>query len=140
LAEIHPQSGHAALIKESMLLDPWGRPYHFDPSQVHPETGAILVWSDGPELGQPNSWITNWPKADKTTFRDVIKRPAVWLPIIIAVISGLIIVRYRYLPDGPGRGGITWVAQKTLEISILVLIGLVITICLDFLLSPTYLD
>jgi hypothetical protein len=140
LAEIDPRSGHGALIRESMLLDPWGRPYHFDPSQVHPETGAILVWSDGPEPGEPDSRITNWPKADSTTLRDVIRKPAVWLPVIIAVIVGLIIVRHHYLPDGPGRGGMRRVAQKALEISILVLIGLVITIFLDFLLSPTYLD
>src|SRR5438309_218851 len=81
LAERHPDGG-AALIKESMLLDPWNRPYQFDVTQVHPETGAFLVWSDGPEPGQPGSRITNWPMPDHTTFWDVVGNPAVWLPVV----------------------------------------------------------
>jgi Type II secretion system (T2SS), protein G len=42
------------------LVDPWGRPYHYDPGECHPDTQQPRVWSEGPNPGEPGSIIANW--------------------------------------------------------------------------------
>jgi type II secretory pathway pseudopilin PulG len=53
-------SGDDALIEEKSLIDPWGRPYHYDPDQRHEKTDRPLIWSDGPNADDPRSKISNW--------------------------------------------------------------------------------
>jgi hypothetical protein len=60
LTERQPDSSPALLLNWH-LWDPWNQPYQFDPCQLHPETGAPLIWSDG-EPGQPDTMITNWDR------------------------------------------------------------------------------
>jgi hypothetical protein len=59
LTEPQPD-GNAALLKKETLTDPWGRPYQYDPNQLHPATGIHRVWSDGPDPGNPDKKIANW--------------------------------------------------------------------------------
>lgn len=50
----------AFLAGEKSLIDPWGRPFHYDPGQRHPRSRCPLIWSDGPDPANPNGKITNW--------------------------------------------------------------------------------
>jgi general secretion pathway protein G len=50
--------GSFATLEQSALLDPWGNPYMFDPSTLHPQTGRAKIWSQGPP-GR-NMMISNW--------------------------------------------------------------------------------
>ena len=54
-----------ALLSASALIDPWGRPFHYDPNQLHPDTGMPLIWSDGASPGQPGSKIESWAVKDE---------------------------------------------------------------------------
>jgi general secretion pathway protein G len=58
LAEVDPQTGRAALIKETMLVDPWGQPYQIDVGTLHPKTRIPLIYSPGPP--GHNQPIRNW--------------------------------------------------------------------------------
>ena len=51
-------SGSFATLEQKALIDPWGNPYHFDPSTQHPQTGRPKVYSNGPP-GR-NMIISNW--------------------------------------------------------------------------------
>jgi hypothetical protein len=53
-------------VTSNALVDPWGRDYHYDPTQLHPETRQPLIWSDGPNPGHPGSKISNWEVNEKT--------------------------------------------------------------------------
>jgi hypothetical protein len=53
-------------VTSTALVDPWGRPYHYDPTKLHPETDRPLIWSDGPNPGQAGSKISNWEISEKT--------------------------------------------------------------------------
>jgi hypothetical protein len=57
LAEKQPGGG-AALIKEPLLVDPWGQPYLFEPNTRHPKTDVPLIYSKGPP--GKNMVIRNW--------------------------------------------------------------------------------
>jgi Type II secretion system (T2SS), protein G len=59
LTEPQPNGGTALLEKEA-LIDPWSRPYQYDPKQLHPTTEIPRVWSDGPDPGNPDKKIANW--------------------------------------------------------------------------------
>ena len=59
LAQSQPDGG-PPLMSEKNLKDPWGRPYQYDPAQLHTRTEQPLIWSEGPNPGQPGSKITNW--------------------------------------------------------------------------------
>jgi len=53
--------GGKAYLETSALVDPWGRPYQFTaPGPHHAATGAPDVWSQGPNLADPNGMIGNW--------------------------------------------------------------------------------
>ena len=59
LTEQQPD-GSQAYLKASDLVDPWGRPYQYDPGNRHSETEHPLLWSEGPKPGEPGSKIANW--------------------------------------------------------------------------------
>jgi hypothetical protein len=56
-----------AFVSPKGLLDPWGRPYRYEPKTLHPATGRPLVYSQGPRPGDPAGRIRNWtaPPAKK---------------------------------------------------------------------------
>jgi hypothetical protein len=58
--------GTPAMLAETGLLDPWERPYQYDPKQRDPKTDRPLIWSQGPNPGQPGSIIANWEGDFKT--------------------------------------------------------------------------
>src|SRR5580693_5520792 len=47
-----------ALIEPSILVDPWGNPYQYDPHQIDPVSKKPLIWSKGSP--QRDSPIKNW--------------------------------------------------------------------------------
>lgn len=53
-----PSEGKAAYLSPEALLDPWGRPYKYDASQLS-TTGIPLIYSDGEHPGQSTP-IRNW--------------------------------------------------------------------------------
>jgi Type II secretion system (T2SS), protein G len=59
LTEPQP-NGDRGFLTASALVDPWGRPYHYDRNNRHPDTDQPLIWSDGPTAGQAASKIDNW--------------------------------------------------------------------------------
>jgi Type II secretion system (T2SS), protein G len=65
LTQRQPDGGPAMLV-ETGLLDPWERPYLYDPKQRNPKTDRPLIWSQGPNPGQPGSIIANWEGDFKT--------------------------------------------------------------------------
>jgi hypothetical protein len=50
--------GSEALLKLSMLTDPWGNPYYYEPKNLHPLTGIPLIYSHGSSY-DPTA-IRNW--------------------------------------------------------------------------------
>ena len=53
-----PSEGLPAYIDAGKLMDPWNRPYAYDPSQMSP-TGMPLIYSQGANPGQSQP-IRNW--------------------------------------------------------------------------------
>jgi len=64
LTEKQPGGGRP-LLEPDNLLDPWGRPYVFEPGTLHPKTGQPLLYSHGPRPGDKSGRITNWPAEKK---------------------------------------------------------------------------
>jgi hypothetical protein len=62
LMELNSVNGGPGLLSSKLLLDPWGKSYNYDRTQLEPTTGLPLVWSDGPP-GR-NAPIRNWTVAD----------------------------------------------------------------------------
>ena len=60
-----PDGKRPAVLQESHLNDPWGRPYRYDPMSLHPKTMKPLIFTHGPDLGEPKGKITNWDIFDK---------------------------------------------------------------------------
>jgi general secretion pathway protein G len=50
--------GSFATLEQKALIDPWGNPYVFDPSTMHPQTGRAKIYSQGPP-GR-GMVISNW--------------------------------------------------------------------------------
>jgi prepilin-type N-terminal cleavage/methylation domain-containing protein len=59
LTQLGP-NGEAAAIETRALIDPWDRPYHYEPQNLHPLTRKPHVYSEGPTPGTPGSRISNW--------------------------------------------------------------------------------
>ncbi len=57
--------GDKPFLEAKALLDPWGRPYRYDPDTLNPKTGSPLVYSEGPQPGVPGSAIRNWTDEPK---------------------------------------------------------------------------
>jgi hypothetical protein len=53
-------------VTGTALVDPWGRKFQYDSTKLHPNTDRPLIWSEGPNPGQPGSKISNWEVNDKT--------------------------------------------------------------------------
>jgi hypothetical protein len=67
LAELtrkQPDGGRPFLEPKS-LLDPWGRPYGYDPGTRDHATGRPLIYSQGPRPGDLAGRIRNWPDTKK---------------------------------------------------------------------------
>jgi general secretion pathway protein G len=52
--------GGTAYIEIAALIDPWGRPYVYEPQNLHQLTGKPHLYSDGPVPGDPSSRISSW--------------------------------------------------------------------------------
>jgi hypothetical protein len=131
LAERHAD-GDLAFVKEGLLVDPWGRPYHFDPLQLHPETNAPLIWSDGRDPADPDAQITNWPTPPDPWWRKAINA----LPWTLPFAGGGVLALAWRLSIYAKNSKPTLVAEQ-----ILVVIGcaLLAGFCL-FALTPRYLE
>lgn len=55
-----PDGGPALLDDRAKLLDPWNRPYIYDPTSLHPTSDKPHIYSEGPYPGNPASRISNW--------------------------------------------------------------------------------
>ncbi len=49
-----------ALLLPKALTDPWGRPYGYDPTNLHPQTNKPMIYSQGPDPKDPKGRIDNW--------------------------------------------------------------------------------
>jgi hypothetical protein len=54
------RDGLPARVEKSSLVDPWGRPYRYEPQTPHPTDGTPLVYSDGSAPGDAGQGIRNW--------------------------------------------------------------------------------
>jgi general secretion pathway protein G len=52
--------GLPAYLENKDIVDEWGHEILIDQSQRHPQTDRPLIYSNGPNPGDPNSRITNW--------------------------------------------------------------------------------
>jgi general secretion pathway protein G len=55
-----PEGSLPAVLEERALIDPWQRPYGYEPGTLNPNTHKPLIYSGGPNPGDPNSRISNW--------------------------------------------------------------------------------
>jgi hypothetical protein len=47
-------------LASSDLLDPWGRPYGYEPNRRHPSSGRPYLYSRGEDPSDPGAVISNW--------------------------------------------------------------------------------
>jgi len=52
--------GTPAALESKTLLDPWSRPYVYEPANLHPLTKKPHIFSEGPSPGIPGSRVSNW--------------------------------------------------------------------------------
>jgi general secretion pathway protein G len=52
--------GTPAALESKVLLDPWSRPYVYEPANLHPLTRKPHIYSEGPSPGTPGSRVSNW--------------------------------------------------------------------------------
>jgi general secretion pathway protein G len=55
-----PIDNKPAYLDAEKLMDPWQRPYVYDPNQRNPNTGVPLIYSQGQNPGDPARFIRNW--------------------------------------------------------------------------------
>jgi hypothetical protein len=55
-----PLDGKEAAVDESALYDPWKQKYEYEYGNRHHRTGVPLIFSHGPNQGDPSSRISNW--------------------------------------------------------------------------------
>ncbi len=55
-----PKSLTEMVAKQEDLLDPWGRPYHYDPVGAHNNREVPDIWSDGADPSDPRAILVNW--------------------------------------------------------------------------------
>jgi general secretion pathway protein G len=53
----HPTNGSKPLTAEKNLLDPWGKPYGYDPSGPHNGGLQVDIWATTPEGKQIGNWM-----------------------------------------------------------------------------------
>jgi hypothetical protein len=59
------QDGGQPFLEARTLIDPWGRPYVYEPDTADPLTGRPLIYSQGSRSGDPTGRIRNWPTPPK---------------------------------------------------------------------------
>ena len=64
LTEKQPDGGRP-FLEATSLIDPWGRPYVYEPNTRDEQTGRPLIYSQGPRPGDPAGRIRNWPAPPK---------------------------------------------------------------------------
>jgi general secretion pathway protein G len=53
--------GGKPYLEASALIDPWGRAYQYAvPGSHHPATAEPDIWSQGPNVADPNGMLGNW--------------------------------------------------------------------------------
>jgi hypothetical protein len=57
--------GGRPFLEAKALIDPWGRPYVYEPNTRDEQTGRPLIYSQGPRPGDPAGRIRNWPTPPK---------------------------------------------------------------------------
>lgn len=55
-----PLNNKPAALEDAALIDPWQRPYQYDPASRNPKTGRPRIFSQGAEPGNPQGQISNW--------------------------------------------------------------------------------
>lgn len=55
-----PENGKAAPLTQQQILDPWNRPYVYQPSTLNPSTQIPLLYSQGVNPGNQAGRIQNW--------------------------------------------------------------------------------
>jgi hypothetical protein len=58
-------NGTRPILEPRSLIDPWGRPYVYEPNTRDPGTNRPLIYSHGPRPGDPAGRIRNWPAPEK---------------------------------------------------------------------------
>jgi hypothetical protein len=121
LTQRHPDDS-SALLKSHALRDPWNQPYHYDPGQLHPETGIPLVWTDG-DPGKPTCKIANWGEQGVTepSFWHSLRNQAIWISILVTVVIGLAYGRSAYFKEATIGSWQSRGVQVGIEIAIVVL-------------------
>jgi hypothetical protein len=102
LAELDAD-GYPAYIKKTMLIDPWGRPYGYDPRQLHNST-TPLIWSLGPDPADPSTKIQNWGGPPEPSLWDKTVATLLSVLPLLATIVGLLALAFllfRYAKAGP---------------------------------------
>ena len=54
---IQPMDGKPAMLEQSQLIDPWGKPYQYEPGNRHQLTGKPRVYTTTPDGSKV---IANW--------------------------------------------------------------------------------
>jgi hypothetical protein len=55
-----PQGDRAGPLEPLDLIDPWGRPYVYEPDNLNPATGTPRIYSRGADPDKPADFIANW--------------------------------------------------------------------------------
>jgi Type II secretion system (T2SS), protein G len=66
LTQADPADDSPPPLTERGLLDPWQRPYNYNPLLLHPTNGKPLIWTEGPP--GKNMRISNW-ETDTVPFK-----------------------------------------------------------------------
>jgi len=53
---VQPPSGGRSYFTEDHLMDPWGKPYNYDPNSTRPGTGEPLVSTQAPNGQEIRNW------------------------------------------------------------------------------------
>ena len=120
LAERQPDGGRA-FVHEKLLLDPWGRPYHYDPRQLHPGSHFPLIWSDGVDPTNPDGRITNW--APPTSVWDAGTSAVVPWARLVAAAAGVLGLAFVLLRHGNKCPGDKRMSTRARSLEILVVLA-----------------
>lgn len=55
-----PEDGKPAVLEIRHLMDPWQRPYIYEPGSTHHSTGKPRIYSQGMRPGDANAIKANW--------------------------------------------------------------------------------
>jgi hypothetical protein len=97
------------LLEDVALLDPWKRPYHYEPDQLHPKTHIPLIWSEGEDPDDPGWKIANWgesvPRRPVPFWREIYNNLFFYgLVLVTALAVVLFCGTYKYWKSSWLRG------------------------------------